>query len=52
MLDQLMKNNSLNSGRLNRNNINSTTIRNENSNSNNGRMFIKKALSPPIENPA
>lgn len=52
MLDQMLKNSHLSSGRpdRHRNNVNSTTIRTEASQSNQGRMYIKKALSPSYEN--
>jgi len=47
MLESMIKKNNINSGRV-RNQINSTTIRQENPNSG-GRIFIKKALSPGID---
>jgi hypothetical protein len=47
-LDQMIRKNTINSGRT-RGNINSTTIRTDNSQTNNGRLYIKKNLSPTYE---
>jgi hypothetical protein len=47
-LDQMIRKNTINSGRT-RGNINSTTIRTDNSQSNGGRLYIKKNLSPSYD---
>ena len=48
ILDSMLRKNNLNSGR-NRNQVNSTTIRQTNDSSVNGRVYIKKALSPSFD---
>ena len=45
----MIKKNTINSGRQ-RGNMNSTTIRTDNSQSNGGRLYIKKNLSPAYDN--
>ena len=44
----MIRKNTINSGRT-RGNINSTTIRTDNSQSNGGRLYIKKNLSPSYD---